>query len=308
MVANLPHYFNKDPQPSSAIRVKCNVGATFVVGNGRLRATPTSGSAIDITLDRTLDSLATAVNAVTGYTGEVIVGVLGLGAVSATTLIDGTYNGASGDYVTIPYFTSANWRMLAPMAQMFTKIDEDLVEAFSQADLRRSDGAWLDHIGGLYGILRSVGEPDSSYARRITESVIAAKCNGFAIASILQKVASAVVVVTDTGPSRFAVTLTLTDAGNPYDTGAFNNFINTYKAFGTYGLLNLQQSNVENDGVATDTLIRSSTGMESGEWAGVEFGQTMFAGTALESDGAAQDALSGEGEFGRAPFGSRRFG
>lgn len=308
MVANLPHYYNKDPQASPAFKVKCIVGATFVVNDGRLRATPVSGGALDLTLDRKLDALSTAMNAVSNYTGEVVPGVMGLGAVSATTLLDGTYDGASGDYVTIPYFTSTNWRMLAPIAGTFARIDSDWIEAFSQSDLRRSDGAWLDRIGRLYGILRSTNEPDSSYARRITESVIAPKCNGFAIRSILEKALSVSAVVTDTGPARFAVALILTDtSGNPYDTTAINTFIATYKAFGTFGTLNLTQSSVENDTAASD-LLSSISPAEPGQWAMVEFAQSMFAGAQVETDPPGSDSLSGKYEFGRPPFGHGGFG
>lgn len=271
LLANLPTALNKEPKGVSAVSISFASGATFVVKDLTLKSIPPSGAALNISLkDITFTTLVASINAVAGYTATVLGG---LGPVKAYSLVEGTYPAPGGVAINLPYFSSPNWQLLAPLGVTLDTLDNDWNEAQKQTDLRRASGVWLDRIGLVYGITRTANEVDSRYARRLAASAIAAKCNGYAIAAIIQTALGASASVKDTGPAAFSATIDIDlSAGNPYDTAALNNLLNTYKAFGTIATLALRSvaTDVDNGSTNTDSLISGTlTGL--GEFGGPEW-------------------------------------
>lgn len=277
LIASLPQPFSKNPLGEPAIALRLNVGGLFLVEDLRLRTTPVSGNALDISLrDITLAQLATTINAATGYTATV---TGGLNNIKAYALIEGTYDGSGGITVNVPYFTSTNYQVLAPIGQAFDDLDAAWQEAFIQTDLRHSDGVWLNRLGLLYGLTRFIGEPDVSYARRVALSVIAQKCNGPAIEVILLKGLGVAATTATNAPSRFTTTIVISDtSGNPYNTATINTVIDAYKTFATLNTTVLATSGSESwtmtdvSDALTDTVSTGFGEFSAAEWAARESG------------------------------------
>lgn len=267
LLSNLPKPYSRDPQAVPAITLRFNLGARFIVDDLRLRSAPVSGTALDISLRTiTMTQLVASVNAVSGYTAAV---VGSLGAIKAYALIEATYDGSGGITVNVPYFTAPNHQVLAPIAQSLDDLDDAWRAAIDQTDLRRATGVWLDRLGLVYGVTRFAAEPDVSYARRVTASVIAVKCNGRAIELILSSAMGISASIADVPPSRFTTTVVISDtSGNPYDTTTVNTLIDVYKTFGTINTLVLQTAASETETMAgySDSLDSDSVGTGSGEW------------------------------------------
>lgn len=275
--SNLPPLYSRDPVGTAALSIRKDSGAKFIVDGFRLKSIPVSGTSLNLALKSvTITALVAQINAVTGYTASV---TGSYGPLLAHGLIEATYDGSSGASLSVLYFTQNNYRILAPFAAMYDDLDADWNEGLKQTDLRRATGIWLDRIGLVYGVPRTANEPDTLYARRITAASIAPKCNGYAIAAIIQNALGATAVVTDTGPAKFAATITLNlSTGNPYDTATLNSLLNSYKAFGTSPSLVLQ-------GLVSES--NPSTG---------------------DSDGFSSSATTGSGEWGRQEFATRESG
>lgn len=277
MLGSMPRPMSLDAKPVTAVTLGFGTGTYFKVESAYLTSSVTTGTALNIALHgKTMTTLATAVNAISGYTA-VVTG--GLGNIEAMALLDGVYN-ATGAPVAVPYYTAGLYQILMPVAHMLDHSEEDIEMGLRETDLRYADGVWVDRWGVLYGIVRSTGETDGPYARRINFSAVQPKTNNFAISLIIkQALGVATATVTDVGPAMFQVNLGLTDdAANPYDTSAINSFIKTYKALGTAGVLSLssQGSEAYSTTSVVDTLIdtfETDTG-ESGAvmWARKEFG------------------------------------
>jgi hypothetical protein len=271
MVAALPQPYSKNPLADTAMTLRFNAGGTFIVRDLRLRTAPVSGTSLDLSLRTiTLSQLATSINAVAGYTATV---GSGLNSVKAYTLLEGTYDGSGGISVNMPYFTSANYQALAPVAQAYDDLDVAWKEALAQADLRSAKDVWLDRFGLLYGVTRSPAEPDVSYSRRINLSVIAQKCNGRGIESILSTAMGVTATTANVPPSRFTTTIVISDtSGNPYNTATINALIDTYKTFGTINTTVLQTAASEIEPMTTYTdALSDAVAAGSGSWGAPEW-------------------------------------
>lgn len=265
MLGNIQKPISRDPLPVGALTVSFSGGATFTIDNGYLRSNNSTGTALNFKLrDYTLSTLVTAVNAVSGYTASY---GTGLGGIQAYALLAGTY-AAQVSAVTIPYFTSGLYRLLAPIAGALDDTEADIEAAVRETDLRYADGIWVDRWGALYGVTRSPGEGDAFFARRINFSAAQPKCNGFALVRIIQQALGVSAVVVDVGPAQFQVQLTLNDSvPTVYNTSGINSFIQLYKALGTLGTLSLSSQGTENYSATgiTDSLI-DSVETPNGEW------------------------------------------
>lgn len=280
LLTALPGPISTDAHGVAALTIGFGTGTVFTVAGGHLVSNVTSGTAINFDLGSyTLTSLATAINAVSGYSASVIGSI---GALRAAVLLSGSYD-ATQAATTIPYYTSGIYQILSPVATVMDDAEDALETALRQSDLRYADTIWLDRWGDLYGIPRATGETDAFYGRRINFSAVQPKTNNNAIAIIiLQGLGVAGATVIDSAvPSLFTVNLTLSDgSANPYNTSAINSFIETYKALGTVGILSLSSLGSESYTTTitpTDTLI-DTIEFGGGAWSLDEWSRREFGG------------------------------
>lgn len=110
-------------------------------------------------------------------------GGVGLGALSATVLVEGTQ-----DLVVDPLLhgaTSLLWALGRALAAVLRPLVEDAQAALAQMDVRSAESIWLDRWGRLFGVLRHARETDRLYRRRLYAATLQPRVTPRALRRVL---------------------------------------------------------------------------------------------------------------------------
>jgi len=181
----LNRVFNKDPQPFVALRIGYGGPMTWAVADTVLTTAPVGGVGAPLTIDLTqytIAGLATFLAAQPGYT--VTFTDPSRSGLSCRALLDATGDvSVSGSVFA---YGSTLWSILDGFATQLFYAEQSVALAPQMMQTTTGTGSWLDVIGGIYGVLRNLGETDGQYGPRIIATVLRACNNNFAIAATLE--------------------------------------------------------------------------------------------------------------------------
>jgi hypothetical protein len=102
-------------------------------------------------------------------------------ASSALALAEGAGNQgeSNGDHINV--FTSLLWALMSCYASETLAASAQVQQALRQMVIPQAEGEWLDVWGAIYGIQRTNGEGDSTYAPRIPREAFRVRSNRYAI-------------------------------------------------------------------------------------------------------------------------------
>lgn len=265
---NLHPAINKDAQMISALTIT-GTNTVAIIQNDMLQLTGPSSVQYNLR-SYTLGSLATAINAQSGFTAT----VTSSSALSAAVLLDGTYTSGNS----IPMFTSFLWQILKPVALAMIDALGAINSALLEEVMNTADGTWLDSFGELFGVYRQNGEPDQLYAIRVFDFSIAPRVNNMAIQKTLQDLGYTTTVV-DAGPSSFNVNVTLPTSppqGFVYSYAQLGNMVGLLQAAGT--VANIVLSGSLADGVALADSVSATLRPAAWTWGNFTWGQFTWTG------------------------------
>lgn len=198
LLGYLHRVFDKDPLPFVALRFTYAGSMTWVVNDGVLTTTVLATPAHDLTVDltsHTLASLTAYLSTQTGYTVTYIDPARA--SLNARVLLDregdsGTTNGDA-----LFGYTSILWAFLEAWGVELSTARDQVAQMLLQMDLVDASGAWIDEIGGYYGVPRITGEADAAYGPRIIAEVIRPRSNNVAIEAAIETDTGYEATVTD---------------------------------------------------------------------------------------------------------------
>lgn len=188
LLRRLHRVFDLDPARFLALRFDSTTGPMrWKVADARLTTSGVTAPATPLDLDLTQYTIAGLANEIAARTGYEVhyLADPDLANLSARCLIDGNGDPAESNGDHLYGYTSLVWAYMEAMALELGEAEAQIPEALKQLSLKTAEGAWLDEIGGYYGVAREVGEPDSVYGPRIVAEVLRPRCNNVAIEAAL---------------------------------------------------------------------------------------------------------------------------
>jgi hypothetical protein len=231
LLSALNRVFSRDPLKFLALRLSYEGTMSWRVEDAVLHTTVDGGvgSALEVDLsDYTVASLALFLHAQPGYDVLYVDGT-DAAQLSARVLLDGgsDITASNGDH--LYGYTSVLFAFFESLAGELDALRLSIGEALKQLSTRTASDAWLDELGGYYGIPRIAGEPDESYGPRIIAEVLRPRGNNVALEMAIKTFTGQDATVTDVeftagGTNFYDGTYTHNAAINHSDTAAVNQY------------------------------------------------------------------------------------
>ncbi len=179
--------FSRDPLSFFAMTIDYDGTMTWKIEDETLATTTVGGSGGPLSLSlktRTLTTLATAINALPGYTAVVQPGVTG--STRALTLLDGINTPAASNGNHLFAYTSLVWAQMDAYARELQDAANSIVDMLRQMRLDLAEGEWSDFwLSQTIGGRRISGESDAELDTRIISTILRVKCNNTALENIV---------------------------------------------------------------------------------------------------------------------------
>ena len=214
LVRFLNRVFTQDPSPFLGLRIQYAGGMQWNVNDETLTLTVQGGVGASQVIDLTAYTLAGLSGYVAGLPGYSVLNLDSTrSGLSARVLLDGSGDQSTSNGDHLYAYTSPLWAYMDAVGQQLHVAKLQVANLPAEMSLTTGDGAWLDEIGGYYGVPRISGELDPVYGARIIAQVVAPKGNNIAIAQAILAATGQVAVVTDqtlvgSGPILFNGTYT----------------------------------------------------------------------------------------------------
>ncbi|MHB1420101.1 MAG: ribosome-binding factor A [Bacillota bacterium] len=140
-----------------------------------------SGHVYDLN-NYTLSSLAVDINALPGYTADVLGSI---GSLKAIALIDVDAQNLKEDSA-LKIFTSVLWQLFKPLSYELEQVADDFREGLRQLDIAAAEGPWIDAWGDVWGVTRVEGETDDFYSKRVIWETVKPRINNKALEDIIE--------------------------------------------------------------------------------------------------------------------------
>jgi hypothetical protein len=183
LLGYLHRAFRRDPVEFLALRLRYDGLMTWKVEDCVLTTSVSGGSGSALSVDLNLYSIAELANFLSTQAGYSVAYQVATEAsvLGARILLDGSgdQDSSNGDHLYA--FTSLTWAFLDTSAVELKAAREQIYQMLRQMTTVTAEGAWLDEIGGYYGVPRANGELDSVYGPRIVYEVIRPRNNNKAL-------------------------------------------------------------------------------------------------------------------------------
>lgn len=174
----LNRVFDKEPHAFVAFRVRRAGGLTWSVADGTLTLTYDAVDHVYNLSAYTLQSLAAALVALSGFE---VTAMTTRSSLSALVLLDGCGDESASNGDALLGYTSLLWAFVEAWARELQTLREAVDQALLQMSTTTASGAWLDEIGSYYAVPRTVGESDALYGQRIIAQTLRPISNNLAI-------------------------------------------------------------------------------------------------------------------------------
>lgn len=180
LINNLPGFFDRNPQPDLALRVRHPAGLRWHVACTDLLTLSPDGlpeTVIDLRAF-TLSALATHLAGL-GFTVPYLNPDLAPRQASVLLSGNGDQDRTDGDHLYA--FRSILWAHLKALDLSLAAADEALAAMLRQLILPQAQESWADYWGYYFGMPRLTGETDSAYTQRIIDEFYRARNNPVAM-------------------------------------------------------------------------------------------------------------------------------